>query len=51
MCEAYGYKVVKLKRTRVMNIELKNLQVGASREITGEELQKLYFDCGLTASK
>ena len=47
MCDAVGLKVVKLKRTRVMNVELKNLQVGASRDIVGEEKKLLYLGCGL----
>ena len=47
MCESLGLKVVTLKRTRVMNINLKNMQVGASRKLTSEEKKTLYSGCGL----
>jgi len=47
MCKAVGVNVVSLKRTRVMNIALGNMQVGASRNLTEEELKELYFQCGL----
>lgn len=47
MCEITGMKVVSLKRTRVMNIELANLQVGASRNLTEKEKIELYELCGL----
>ena len=42
MCESLGYRVKKLKRTRIMNIELGNLKTGAYREIKGKELEDLY---------
>lgn len=44
MCEYFGYRVVKLVRTRIMNIELGNLKSGTYREVTEEEyriLQKM----------
>lgn len=41
MCEALGFRVRKLKRVRVMNIELKDLKVGEYREIQGQELEAL----------
>ncbi len=41
MCEVCGYDVQTLKRTRIMNIELGDLEEGHWREITGEELQGL----------
>lgn len=47
MCSVFGMKVVKLKRTRVMNIELGNLQVGASRILLPEEKEALYLESGL----
>ena len=47
MCSEYGYKVVGLKRTRVMNVMLGDLQVGASRKLTEKELSQLYKSCGL----
>ena len=37
MCDALGYRVVNLKRVRVMNIKLGDLRPGEYRRITGEE--------------
>ena len=45
MCESLGYKVKALKRIRVVNIALGSLKPGEYREITGEELKKLYEAC------
>ena len=42
MCEALGYEVKELKRTRIMNIELGNLKEGEYRELTDQELDELY---------
>ena len=36
MCEYFGYRVVKLVRTRIMNIELGNLEKGKYRAVTAE---------------
>lgn len=41
MCEVFGYKVVKLKRVRVINIEIGEMKPGEIREITEEELTEL----------
>lgn len=41
MCEALGYRVQKLKRIRIMNIELKNLPIGQYRDVTLEETEEL----------
>lgn len=41
MCEYFGYRVVKLVRVRIMNIELGDLQVGKYREVTPEEYRTL----------
>ena len=41
MCEQLGYKVQKLKRVRVMNVELGKLPIGSYRNITNEELNQL----------
>lgn len=41
MCEYFGYKVITLKRVRVMNIHLGDLKEGTWREITGKELAEL----------
>lgn len=42
MCDALGYHVKELVRTRVMNINLGNLKTGEYRELTDEELDCLY---------
>lgn len=42
MCGALGYKVKKLVRVRVMNIELGSLKAGTYRKIAGQELKELY---------
>ena len=41
MCARFNYKVVKLKRIRIMNIELNNLALGKWRNLTEEELRNL----------
>ncbi len=41
MCSNLGYKVIKLKRIRIMNIELNDLPAGATRKIEGSEYEKL----------
>lgn len=38
MCEVFGYKVVKLERVRIMNINLGNLKNGSWRDLTIKEL-------------
>ena len=40
MCEYLGYKVVKLVRVRIMNINL-NTKKGKYRDLTGKELSEL----------
>lgn len=42
MCEYLGYKVTKLKRVRVMNIELGDLKPGEYRKVTEKEIEELY---------
>lgn len=42
MCEALGYQVKDLVRTRIMNIELGKLKDGAYRKLTDQELDGLY---------
>lgn len=42
MCKTLGYQVVRLKRTRIMNILLVGLKVGEYRELTEEERKELY---------
>lgn len=41
MCEYFGYRVEKLVRTRIMNIELGNLAAGTYRTVTKEEYREL----------
>lgn len=41
MCEYFGYRVVTLKRVRIMNIELGDLPEGTWRDVTEEELYEL----------
>jgi len=41
MCEFLDYRVVSLKRIRIMNIQLGNLKVGKWRDLNDDELQKL----------
>lgn len=42
MCEALGYQVRDLVRTRIMNIELGALKEGEYRRVSDEELNELY---------
>lgn len=42
MCEALGYQVKDLVRTRTLNIRLGNLKEGEYRQVTDEELNELY---------
>ena len=41
MCEYLDYEVTKLKRTRIMNVELGYLQTGDWRELTEEEMTEI----------
>ena len=41
MCEYLDYEVTKLKRTRIMNVELGYLQVGDWRELTQDEMKEI----------
>ncbi len=42
MCEALGYKVVALKRIKVMNISLGSLEPGRWRYFTAEEIREMH---------
>lgn len=42
MCEYLGFRVVRLKRVRVMNIRLDGLKPGEYREVTQKEKMQLY---------
>lgn len=41
MCEYLGYEVTKLKRTRIMNVTLKNLKIGQWRDLTEQEMNEI----------
>lgn len=41
MCEALGYKVTKLQRIRIMNVELGNLPIGKWRYLTAAEMAEI----------
>jgi 23S rRNA pseudouridine2604 synthase len=41
MCEHLGYDVLKLKRTRIMNVKL-DMPIGEWRYISPEELSEIY---------
>lgn len=41
MCEHFGYKVIKLKRTRIMNIQLSNLALGSYRILNASEIAEM----------
>lgn len=41
MCSMLGYKVMELKRIRIMNVELGNLEEGKYRDLTNEEYEEL----------
>ena len=41
MCEYLGYEVLKLKRTRIMNVQLATLKIGDWRELTEKELSEI----------
>lgn len=41
MCEYFGYRVEKLQRIRIMNIEIGDLEVGKYRNLTKEEYETM----------
>lgn len=47
MCAALGYQVKSLKRTRIMNFELKNLKPGALYELREKEVRGFQASLGL----
>lgn len=52
MCKELGYRVLELRRDRIMNIQLGNLEIGQWRNLETEELQGLLkLLGGETASK
>lgn len=51
MCEYLNYEVTKLNRTRIMNVQLGNLKIGAYREISKNEMKlinKMVMDSSKT---
>lgn len=42
MCAALGYHVVRLQRTRILNIELGSLPIGEWRDLTEQEQRELF---------
>ncbi|SDS76064.1 23S rRNA pseudouridine2604 synthase [Paenibacillaceae bacterium GAS479] len=44
MCSAFGYRVRRLQRVRIMNISLGNLPTGKWRELSRDELQELFTE-------
>lgn len=50
MCEALGYKVTRLIRVRIMNIELGTLKPGEYRKLDEQELKELY-ECAETENE
>lgn len=48
MCEYLGYRVKSLKRVRIMNIKLGDMQEGSCREITGAELERFMKMLGIS---
>ena len=51
MCEAFGYRVRKLTRVRVMNVKLGELGSGKYRELTADEVDELRRVCGMESKK
>jgi pseudouridine synthase len=41
MCSSLGYRVIRLKRQRIINIELGNLEIGNWRHLTEQEMTEL----------
>ena len=41
MCEYFDYRVEELKRVRILNVRLGDLEPGAHRRIEGEEYDRL----------
>lgn len=42
MCQSLGYRVVELRRERILNIHLGNLKTGEFRKVTPEEQEQLW---------
>jgi len=44
MCSFFGYRVLRLQRVRVMNIEIGSLRTGQWRDLSGDEVSELLRD-------
>lgn len=51
MCEHFGYDVVKLERIRIMNVKLKGLPSGDWRDLTSDELSRIFKLIGDSSSE
>ena len=51
MCEYCGCRVKKLVRVRIMNIHLGDLPKGAYRDVTENEMRRLYAELEKTGSR
>lgn len=49
MCEACGWKAREIKRIRVMNVTLGSLKPGEYAELSEQDTERLYRDCGIRA--
>jgi len=50
MCSHFGYDVIKLERTRIMNITLKGIPAGEWRDLTEQEINTLQSLLGKSSS-
>jgi 23S rRNA pseudouridine2604 synthase len=46
MCQALGYRVTQLHRTRIMHITVRGLRAGEWKELTSEEREQLFAAVG-----
>lgn len=51
MCEACGWRAREIKRIRVMNVTLGKLKPGEYEELSEQETERLYRDCGIRPGK
>lgn len=51
MCAACGWRAKEIKRIRVMSVTLGNLKPGEFAELSEQETERLYRDCGISLTK
>ncbi len=51
MCKALGYRVLSLKRVRIMDIRLERMKPGEYRELSEKEIESLEFQTGLAKTQ